>query len=85
MTKYLIATAIAFYAITNPAHAQHRNTGNRYLDCIYNRTADLISRGDARAVRSVEATRRGHMYGIGPPEYARAYHSMLRENERAFI
>jgi hypothetical protein len=61
----------------------HRNTGNRYLNCIHNRTTALIRRGDPRALRSVEATRSGYRYGIGPPEYARAYQSMLRENERA--
>jgi hypothetical protein len=55
-----------------------QRAGNRYLDCIRNRTADKIRQGDRRALASVEETRRRGS-AIGTP----AFQSLLRENERA--
>ena len=85
--RLTIIAAVLFMAI-QPAHAQGQvrlspgRADAPYLECIRNRTAALIRQGDSRALRSVEATRQGYQYGIGPPKYARAYKSMLRENER---
>jgi hypothetical protein len=49
-----------------------------YLACIRSRTTAAIKRGDPRALRSVEETRRNGT-AIGTP----AFQSLLRENERA--
>src|SRR5262249_37329868 len=48
-----------------------------YLACIRSRTTAAIKRGDSRALRSVEETRRNGT-AIGTP----AFQSLLRENER---